>query len=157
MSGTGSERAHGRERSLRGPLREPGSPLSASGSRSLAQGHSAVDAGGSGGGNRAIMPPLRNETGEDDVPTYEYKGEKCGEFEKEQRITDPELKKCPHCGGKAQRQVGGGGGFIRKGSNWVSKMSSSGDSPKKITDRMMKQTVGEVAEDIARGSKERFH
>ncbi|HJX16497.1 MAG TPA: zinc ribbon domain-containing protein [Candidatus Deferrimicrobiaceae bacterium] len=103
------------------------------------------------------MLPLRNETGEDDVPTYEYKCEKCGEFEKEQRITDPELKKCPHCGGKAQRQVGGGGGFIRKGSNWVSKMSSSGDSPKKITDRMMKQTVGEVAEDIARGSKERFH
>ena len=103
------------------------------------------------------MPLLRNETGEDDVPTYEYKCEKCGEFEKEQRITDPELKKCPHCGGKAQRQVGGGGGFIRKGSNWVSKMSSSGDSPKKITDRMMKQTVGEVAEDIARGSKERIH
>jgi hypothetical protein len=56
-----------------------------------------------------------------------------------------------------QRQVGGGGGFIRKGGNWVSKMPSSGDSPKKITDRMMKQTVGEVAEDIARGSKDRSH
>ncbi|MGW8286544.1 MAG: FmdB family zinc ribbon protein, partial [Candidatus Deferrimicrobiaceae bacterium] len=95
--------------------------------------------------------------GGDDVPTYEYMCAKCGEFEKEQRITDPPLSRCPHCGGKATRQVGGGGGFIRKGGNWVSKMASSGDSPRKITDRMMKQTVGEVAEDIARGSKERTH
>src|SRR3990172_3521668 len=71
VSGTGRERAHGRERSLRGPLREPGSPLSASGSRSLAQGHPAVDADGSGGGSRAIMLPLRNETGEGDVPRSE--------------------------------------------------------------------------------------
>jgi putative FmdB family regulatory protein len=104
---------------------------------------------------RAVIRRLWNETGGDDVPTYEYKYEKCGEFEKDQRITDPERKKCPHCGGKAQRQVGGGGGFICNGGNWVSKMASSGDSPKKITDRMMKQAVGEVAEDIARGSKER--
>lgn len=91
------------------------------------------------------------------MPTYEYLCKTCGEFEKEQRMTDPELAKCPYCGGKVTRQVGGGGGFIRKGSNWVSKMPSSGDSPKKIKDRMMKQTVGEVAEDIARGSKERSH
>lgn len=90
------------------------------------------------------------------MPTYEYKCKKCGEFEETQRITDPPLTKCPYCGGKAQRQVGGGGGFVLKGSNWVSKMPSSGDSPKKITDRMMKQTVGEVAEDIAQGTKERL-
>jgi putative FmdB family regulatory protein len=89
------------------------------------------------------------------LPTYEYKCGECGEFEKEQRITDPPLKKCPHCGKPVTRLVGGRGGFVLKGSNWVSKMSSSGDSAKKITDRMMKQTVGEVAEDIARGSKER--
>jgi len=89
------------------------------------------------------------------VPTYEYKCGKCGEFEETQRITEPPLKKCPHCGGKAERLVGGGGGFVLKGSNWVSKMRTSGDSPKQITDRMMKQTVGEVAEDIARGTKER--
>ena len=89
------------------------------------------------------------------MPTYEYKCGKCGEFEETQRITEPPLKKCPHCGGKAERLVGGGGGFVLKGSNWVSKMRTSGDSPKQITDRMMKQTVGEVAEDIARGAKER--
>lgn len=91
------------------------------------------------------------------MPIYEYKCARCGEFETEQRITDKELTKCPHCGGKVTRQVGGGGGFIRKGGNWVSKMRSAGDSPRRIADRVMKQTVGEVAEDIARGTKERFH
>ena len=89
------------------------------------------------------------------MPTYEYKCGEGGEFEKEQRITDPPLKKCPHCGKPVTRLVGGSGGFVLKGGNWVSKMPSSGDSPRKIKDRMMKQTVGEVAEDIARGSKDR--
>jgi putative FmdB family regulatory protein len=91
------------------------------------------------------------------VPTYEYKCKECGEFEKEQRMSDPPLKKCPHCGKAVTRLVGGGGGFVRKGGNWVSKMSSPGESPQKAADRFMKQTVGEVAEDIAKGSKKKFH
>jgi len=87
------------------------------------------------------------------VPTYEYKCPGCGEFEKEQRMSDPPLTKCPHCGKPVVRQVGGGGGFVRKGGNWVSKMPSPGESPRKASDRFMKQTVGEVAEDIAKHSK----
>jgi len=35
----------------------------------------------------------------------------------------------------------------------VSKMPSPGDSAKKAADRFMKQTVGEVAEDLAKHSK----
>jgi putative FmdB family regulatory protein len=92
------------------------------------------------------------------VPTYEYECPECGEFEKDQRMSDPPLKKCPHCGKTVKRLVGGGGGFVLKGGNWVSKMASGGDSAKKATDRLMKQTVGEVAEDIAKHSKPpRFH
>jgi putative FmdB family regulatory protein len=87
------------------------------------------------------------------VPTYEYQCPACGEFEKDQRMSDPPLKKCPHCGKPVKRLVGGGGGFVLKGANWVSKMGSSGESVKKATDRFMKQTVGEVAEDIAKGSR----
>lgn len=88
------------------------------------------------------------------MPAYEYKCERCGEFETEQRMSDPPLATCPHCGkGPVTRLVGGGGGFIRKGSNWVSKMPSSGDSPKKKAEKFMKQTVGEVAADIAKHSK----
>ena len=90
---------------------------------------------------------------EESVPTYEYKCPVCGEFEKEQRMSAPPLKKCPHCGKAVTRLVGGGGGFVLKGANWVSKMGSSGESPKKAADRFMKQTVGEVAEDIAKHSR----
>ncbi len=88
------------------------------------------------------------------MPTYEYKCPACGEFEKEQRMSDPSLKKCPHCGKAVTRLIGGGGGgFVLKGGNWVSKMGSSGEVPRKAADRFMKQTVGEVAEDIAKHSK----
>ncbi len=86
------------------------------------------------------------------MPTYEYKCKECGEFETTQKMSDPPLKKCPTCKGKVERLIAGGGGFVLKGSNWVSKMASSGDSPRKKADRFMKQTVGEVAEDIAKHS-----
>jgi hypothetical protein len=47
---------------------------------------------------------------------------------------------------------------VLKGGNWVSRMSSPGEDPKKAADRFMKQTVGEVAEDIAKSSgKRKFH
>jgi putative FmdB family regulatory protein len=90
---------------------------------------------------------------EESVPTYEYKCPACGEFEKEQRMSAPPLRKCPHCGAPVTRLVGGGGGFVLKGANWVSKMGSSGEAPRKAADRFMKQTVGEVAEDIAKHSR----
>lgn len=100
--------------------------------------------------NDAIRRTVQRE---ESVPTYEYKCPECGEFEKEQRMIDPPLKKCPHCGKAVTRLVGGGGGFVLKGGNWVSKMASSGESMKKKSDRFMKQTVGEVAEDIAKHSR----
>lgn len=87
------------------------------------------------------------------MPTYEYKCRKCGEFEAVQKMSDPPLSKCPTCKGKVERQIGGTGGFVLKGSNWVSKMGSTGDDPKRKADRFMKQTVGEVAEDIAKHSR----
>jgi putative FmdB family regulatory protein len=100
--------------------------------------------------NRRVRGP---DPTEESVPTYEYKCPACGEFEKEQRMSAPPLKKCPHCGKPVTRLVGGGGGFVLKGSNWVSKMASSGESARKTSDRFMKQTVGEVAEDIAKHSR----
>jgi len=100
--------------------------------------------------NRPVRKPVPTE---ESVPTYEYRCPACGEFEKEQRMSDPPLKKCPYCGKAVTRLVGGGGGFVLKGGNWVSKMASSGESAKKKSDRFMKQTVGEVAEDIAKHSR----
>ena len=53
------------------------------------------------------------------MPTYEYQCQKCKKkFEKLQRMTEPPLKKCPHCGGKAERLIGAGAGLIFKGSGF---------------------------------------
>ena len=53
------------------------------------------------------------------MPTYEYLCLKCKKrFERLQSITAEALKKCPSCGGKVERQIGGGAGLIFKGSGF---------------------------------------
>ena len=47
--------------------------------------------------------------------TYAYACQKCGEFEHEQRITDPKLERCPSCGSKVARLISGGQAFLTKG------------------------------------------
>ncbi|MBW2457122.1 MAG: zinc ribbon domain-containing protein [Deltaproteobacteria bacterium] len=49
--------------------------------------------------------------------TYSYGCENCGEFEHQQRISDPKLTSCPQCGGQVQRLISGGGGFFAKGGS----------------------------------------
>ena len=53
------------------------------------------------------------------MPTYEYLCQKCKKrFEKLQSMKDEPLKKCIHCGGKVERQIGAGSGLIFKGSGF---------------------------------------
>jgi len=53
------------------------------------------------------------------VPTYQYHCTDCGhDFEEFQSITDKPLDKCPRCGGKPQRVITGGAGFLFKGSGF---------------------------------------
>jgi len=53
------------------------------------------------------------------MPTYQYRCTKCAyEFEEFQLITEDPLDKCPQCGGKPQRVISGGGGFIFKGNGF---------------------------------------
>jgi putative FmdB family regulatory protein len=49
------------------------------------------------------------------VLTYDYKCDKCGIFEKEQRITDPALEHCPGCGGPVKRLISKNVGIVFKG------------------------------------------
>lgn len=50
------------------------------------------------------------------MPTYDYECAKCGKrFEVFQKMTDEPIKTCPECGGKAERLIGTGAGFIFKG------------------------------------------
>jgi putative FmdB family regulatory protein len=59
------------------------------------------------------------------MPTYDYSCDACGhEFERQQRITENPLKKCPKCGKLKARRMIGGGGFILKGGGWESDLYS---------------------------------
>ncbi|MGB5812923.1 MAG: zinc ribbon domain-containing protein [Polyangiales bacterium] len=59
------------------------------------------------------------------MPTYDYACDNCGhEFERQQRITEDPIKKCPECGKMKARRMIGGGGFILKGGGWESDLYS---------------------------------
>jgi len=51
------------------------------------------------------------------MPTYEYRCEQCGDFEQNQRITDPPLERCPTCRRKVRRLISSTS-FQLKGSGW---------------------------------------
>lgn len=51
------------------------------------------------------------------MPIYEYRCEKCGDFEVTQRITEDALKKCPTCKRKVQKLISNTS-FQLKGSGW---------------------------------------
>jgi putative FmdB family regulatory protein len=53
--------------------------------------------------------------------TYEYVCTACGhEWEAEQKISEPKLKRCPQCKRlKAKRLVSGGVGHSLKGEGWA--------------------------------------
>ena len=53
------------------------------------------------------------------MPTYEYQCQKCKRHhEASQSITAKPLTKCPTCGGRLQRLLGRGSGFLFKGSGF---------------------------------------
>ncbi len=52
------------------------------------------------------------------MPTYEYLCPKCGRFEQSQKITEPALGRCPHCGSPVKRIITGGLGVIYRGSGY---------------------------------------
>ena len=73
------------------------------------------------------------------MPTYSYQCEACNrEFEKEQRISEAAIRKCPSCGKLKLRRLITSGNFILKGGGWYSdgygsssksaKSAKSGDS-----------------------------
>lgn len=55
------------------------------------------------------------------MPTYNYACDACGHgFEKEQRISEDPIKKCPKCGKNKARRMISAGNFILKGGGWYS-------------------------------------
>jgi len=52
------------------------------------------------------------------MPTYEYRCEKGHEFEVFQRMSEPPVATCIHCGAKAERLMSAGVGLLFKGSGF---------------------------------------
>jgi len=53
------------------------------------------------------------------MPTYDYQCDECGhKFEEFQSISAEPLSECPFCHGKVKRLIGGGNGFLFKGSGF---------------------------------------
>jgi putative FmdB family regulatory protein len=53
------------------------------------------------------------------MPTYRYECARCGRVhEYFQAISEPPKKRCPDCGGRLERLIGGGAGIILKGSGF---------------------------------------
>lgn len=65
------------------------------------------------------------------MPLYEYKCAKCGHrFEKIEHFDASEVKKCPKCGGKAERQLAPPA-IQFKGTGWyVTDYAGKGSAPK---------------------------
>lgn len=67
------------------------------------------------------------------MPVYEYACKACDfEFEREQRITDKPVKKCPRCGALQAKRLISRTSFVLKGGGWYSdlyaKPSPKGDA-----------------------------
>lgn len=52
------------------------------------------------------------------MPIYDYKCQKCGKFEKTQKITEEPLNQCPTCGGPVERLISKNVGIVFKGSGF---------------------------------------
>lgn len=60
------------------------------------------------------------------MPIYEYQCRKCGhEFEREQRIVDDPIKKCPKCKSNQAKRLISLTSFVLKGGGWYNDLYSS--------------------------------
>jgi putative FmdB family regulatory protein len=78
------------------------------------------------------------------MPTYSYQCEACDrEFEKEQRISEAAIRKCPSCGKLKLRRLITSGNFILKGGGWYS--DGYGSSSKSAKSAKSSDTASEPA------------
>lgn len=88
------------------------------------------------------------------MPTYDYACDNCGyEFEREQRITEDPIKKCPKCGKLKARRMIGGGGFILKGGGWESDLYSGPSNRSKTSNKSESSSSSDSSGSESSGSK----
>lgn len=87
------------------------------------------------------------------MPTYVYTCDSCShEFEREQRITEKPVKKCPRCGKLKARRMIGGGGFILKGGGWESDLYSGPSNRSKSDDKPKGDTKAKTSDSASSGA-----
>ena len=93
------------------------------------------------------------------LPTYEYKCNKCGyEFEEFQGMKAEPLKTCPECKGNVRRLIGTGAGIIFKGSGFYAtdyRSTSYTSGQKKNEEKDTKKEAGEKTEKTEKTSTEK--
>jgi putative FmdB family regulatory protein len=71
------------------------------------------------------------------MPTYDYRCENCGTFEKIQKITEEPLTECPECGAPVHRLISRNVGVVLKGSGFYK--TDSGNSLKDKARKLNKE------------------
>ncbi len=68
------------------------------------------------------------------MPMYDYGCKACGhEFEREQRISENPVKKCPECGKLQAKRLISKTSFVLKGGGWYNDLYASGKPDSKDT------------------------
>jgi putative FmdB family regulatory protein len=90
------------------------------------------------------------------MPFYEYQCKNCGHaLEAMQKVSDPPLKKCPHCGKPQLQKLMSAPVFRLKGGGWYeTDFKSDQDSKRNLADRPEEAPKEEKKEGAAAESKE---
>ena len=90
------------------------------------------------------------------MPFYEYQCNNCGHaLEAMQKVSDPPLKKCPHCGKAQLQKLMSAPVFRLKGGGWYeTDFKSDQDNKRNLADRPEESPKEEKKESAAAESKE---
>ena len=86
------------------------------------------------------------------MPFYEYQCKSCGhDLEAMQKVSDPPLKKCPHCGKSQLQRLMSAPVFRLKGGGWYeTDFKGDQDNKRNLADRPEAEGSKEVAADTAK-------
>jgi putative FmdB family regulatory protein len=86
------------------------------------------------------------------MPFYEYQCKNCGhDLEAMQKISDPPLKKCPHCGKSQLQRLMSAPVFRLKGGGWYeTDFKGDSDNKKNLADRPDADAPKDAAKDTAK-------
>ena len=88
------------------------------------------------------------------MPFYEYQCKNCGhDLEAMQKVNDPPLKKCPHCGKSQLQRLMSAPVFRLKGSGWYeTDFKGDADNKKNLADKPEPVAAKDAVKDTAKDS-----